>query len=129
MIVNGFVRASTAGFASDFAVAREFLTPQAAAKWDPTEQVIVFDSGALTPTFDAPTNTVTYEIPVKATVDASGHLIEAADGTRETLSFAMQRDDEGQWTLMNAYNNKAVKDVFIESHMTGITTIKGLCPN
>ena len=29
MIVNGFVRAVPAGFASDFSVAREFLTPEA----------------------------------------------------------------------------------------------------
>ena len=123
MIVNGFVRASTAGFASDFSLAREFLTPEAAATWDPTEKVIVFDSGALTPTYDATTSTVTYDIPVKAIVDASGHLVEAADGTRETLTFSMQRDDEGQWRISSLENGAILAYASFQGLFTDVNLV------
>jgi hypothetical protein len=98
-IVNGFVSASSAGFASDFTVAREYLTPAAAAAWDPNAQVTVFDSAALQTDFDKDTSAVTYDIPVFATIDDSGRLTEAADGTRETLSFTLELNAEGQWRI------------------------------
>jgi len=98
-IVSGFVTASGAGFAGDFTTARKFLTDTAAASWDPTERVVVYDSGALTPVFDEETNTVTYDVPVLAVVDESGRLTEAADGTRETLTFTMVQGDDGQWRI------------------------------
>jgi len=98
-IVNGFVAASSAGFRSDFTVARDFLTPEAAANWDPNAQVTVFDAGAVDTQFDSGTNTVTYDLPVLATLDDSGRLTEAADGTRETLTFTMVQDEEGQWRI------------------------------
>lgn len=122
-IVNGFVRASTAGFASDFSVAREFLTQEAAASWDPTEKVIVFDSGALTPTFDATTATVTYDIPVKATVDSSGHLTEAADGTRQTLRFGMKMNDEGQWRISGLDNGAILAYASFQGLFTDVDLI------
>jgi len=98
-IVSGFVSASSAGFAGDFTVARQFLTPEASATWDPNAKVTVFDSGALLVTPDSKAKTVTYDIPVKATVDDSGRLTEAADGTRETLTFEMEQGEDGQWRI------------------------------
>ncbi|MGC4173831.1 LpqB family beta-propeller domain-containing protein [Demequina sp.] len=98
-IVNGFVIASSAGFDSDFTVAREYLTSEAAATWDPTANVTVFDSGAVETNFDVDTNTMTYDVPVLATLDDSGRLTEAADGTRETLTFTLAQDSNDQWRI------------------------------
>ena len=41
-IVSGFLQAS-ASFEDDHAVAREYLTPEAAVMWDPTRSVTVYD--------------------------------------------------------------------------------------
>ena len=38
-------------------------------------------------------------MPVAATIDDSGRLTEAADGTRETLTFQMAQNAEGQWRI------------------------------
>lgn len=103
-VVSGFVAASSLGFQSDFTVARQFLTLEAAATWDPNEKVTVFDSGALTAKFDDETDIVTYDIPVLATIDDSGRLTEAADGTRETLTFQMEQDADGNWRISDLEN-------------------------
>src|SRR5690606_14816773 len=43
-IIVGFLNASAAGVASDFSVAREFLTDDAAASWNPGAQTLVYRS-------------------------------------------------------------------------------------
>lgn len=98
-IVSRFLTASSAGFASDFSVAREYLTPATAAAWDPTAQVIVFASGALTPEFNEAAGKVTYDVPVLATLDASGRMVEAADGTRQSLEFTVRQNSAGEWRI------------------------------
>ncbi len=98
-IVNGFIKASSAGFASNFTVARQYLAPNAATEWDPGARVLVFDSGALTPTYDEPEGTVSYVVPVLATIDESGRLVEAADGTSEPLAFTVALSGAGQWRI------------------------------
>ncbi|MDN4478280.1 LpqB family beta-propeller domain-containing protein [Demequina sp. SYSU T00039] len=98
-IVSGFIRATAAGFASDFSVAREYLTAEARASWDPLAQITVFDSGALTPDYDEAAGTVVYAVPVAARLDGAGRMVEAADGTQTQLKFTMAQDDEGQWRI------------------------------
>jgi hypothetical protein len=122
-IVNGFVTASGAGFAGDFTVAREYLTPAASATWDPNATVTVYDSGALSVDFDEATSTVTYDIPVLATLDDSGRLVEAADGTRETLTFQMERGDDGQWRISGLDDGTILPRAFFERLFTPVDLI------
>ncbi|WP_062380335.1 LpqB family beta-propeller domain-containing protein [Demequina pelophila] len=98
-IVDGFIRAVAAGFASDFTVARQYLTEEASAEWDPTGQVTVFDSGALTPDVDESAGTVTYTVPVAATVDGAGRLTEADSGSQTQLRFDVVQNEAGQWRI------------------------------
>src|SRR5690606_14037243 len=63
-ILRGFLTASAGGVATDFSVAREFLTEDAAAEWDPTVQTLVYDSGTVAPDWNEPSRTVTYEVPL-----------------------------------------------------------------
>ena len=122
-IVNGFVRASSAGFASDFAVAREYLMPNAAASWDPTAKVTVFDSTVFTTDFDEATSVVTYDIPVQAMLDDSGRLTEAADGTRETLTFTMDKDANGQWRIAELDDGTILAGATFERLFTQVNLI------
>lgn len=98
-IVSGFLTASAAGFASDFSVAREYLTPEASKDWDPVDHVLVFDSGALTPEWDEAAATIQYSVPVAAEVDNSGRLVAAPDGTRNDVKFELVQDTYGEYRI------------------------------
>jgi hypothetical protein len=98
-IVSGFIRASAAGFASDFSVAREYLTDEASAEWDPVARITVFDSGALTPDYDEAAGRVTYAVPVAAWIDDAGRMVEAEAETQTTLEFQVTQDDSGEWRI------------------------------
>jgi len=122
-IVSGFVKASSAGFASDFSVAKQYLTSPADTTWDPTARVIVFDSGALTPKFNRADSTVSYDIPVLATIDESGRMTEAADGTRETLTFEMARDAEGQWRISGLDDGTILAGATFDRQFTQVSLV------
>jgi hypothetical protein len=98
-IVSGFLTASAAGFASDFSVAREYLTSGASNDWDPTARVVVFDSGALTPEYDEAAGDIEYSVPVAAEVDSAGVLVEAPEGTREPLVFRVVQNSYGEYRI------------------------------
>lgn len=98
-IVTGFLRAIPQGFASDFTVAREFLTPEASLGWDPYSTVTIFDSRAIPLELDEGTGAITYTVPVAATVDARGRLTEAPDGADSTLQFVVTLDSDGEYRI------------------------------
>ncbi|GIG55402.1 LpqB family beta-propeller domain-containing protein [Demequina activiva] len=98
-IVRGFLTASAGGVATDFSVAREFLTEEAAAQWDPTVQTLVYDSGTVTPDWDEPSRTVTYEVPLASAVDESGRRVDAAGDEVARLEFTVALDDDDQWRI------------------------------
>ncbi|MFV0286557.1 MAG: LpqB family beta-propeller domain-containing protein [Demequina sp.] len=114
-IVTGFLTAAAGGVASDFTVAREFLTPEAAATWDPSARTLVYDSGAVAPEWDENAGTVTYEVPLAASVDDSGRLTDAADETVERVEFEMEQDDDGQWRIASLADGVVVS----EANFTG----------
>ncbi|MFW7413654.1 GerMN domain-containing protein [Demequina sp. SO4-18] len=98
-IVTGFLRESATGVASDFSVAREFLTDEAAASWNPGAQTLVYRSGAVTPEWDEETSTVAYELPLASTVDSSGRRTDSPDATIGDLEFAVTQNDQGRWRI------------------------------
>ncbi|MFN3866679.1 MAG: LpqB family beta-propeller domain-containing protein, partial [Demequina sp.] len=98
-IVIGFLRASAGGVASDFSVAREFLTADAAASWNPGEETLIYRSGTVTPDWDDQTRTVAYEVPLATTVDSSGRRVDSADGTVAELSFTVVEVQPGRWRI------------------------------
>ena len=97
-IVTGFLTAAAGGIATDFTVARQFLTPEAARSWDPSAQTVVYDSGAVTPAWDAQSGTVAYEVPLATVVDDSGRRVDAADGEVAAIAFTVVEDD-GEWRI------------------------------
>ncbi|WP_084105861.1 LpqB family beta-propeller domain-containing protein [Demequina sp. NBRC 110056] len=98
-IVTGFLTASASGVATDFTVAREFLTPDAAASWDPGAHTLVYDSGAVTPEWNEATRTVNYGVPLSAAIDESGRRIDAADDAVAPIEFTLAQDAQGQWRI------------------------------
>ena len=97
--VDGFLRASAAGVAGDFGGARTFLSVQAGRSWDPRAQVTIFSNTDITAVWDEDDGTVTYSIPVAATVDETGRMTEVEPGTREPFVFTVTRSVFEQWRI------------------------------
>jgi len=85
-IVRGFLAAS-ASSEDDFAVARSFLTPQAAERWRPTSGIRVYD----TPVLSADSSLVRLAAALIATVDPAGHLTIAPTDAAIEASFGLVR--------------------------------------
>ena len=98
-IITGFLRESASGIATNFDVAREFLTADAAATWDPSARTLVYDSGAGTPEWNEATRTATYEVPLASAVDDSGRRTDSGDEDVAQLEFTVEQDSEGQWRI------------------------------
>lgn len=97
-ILRGFIEASSSPV-SDYAIARQFLTPSFATRWDANSAVHV-DSGLRTIT---QTNTTAAELgfTLSATVDAQGRYTQAAANDRVTYPFSFELVN-GQWRISSA---------------------------
>ncbi|WP_062201075.1 LpqB family beta-propeller domain-containing protein [Demequina salsinemoris] len=113
-IVNGFLRALAQGFNSDFSVAREYLTADASRDWDPSASTTVFGSGALTPEWSEDGTTAAYTVPVAATIDGDGRLVEAADGAEAILDFTLVQED-GEWRIDDLEDGALLAEANFES--------------
>lgn len=97
-ILQGFINAGT-GPQNDYAVAREYLTEELAAKWKPNNRVLVEASRPLI-TMIA-TDRASVSVPLVATVDERGSYLVASPGDAEVLNFAFVKE-AGQWRIAEA---------------------------
>ncbi len=112
-IVTGFLRASAGGIASDFSVAREFLTADAAATWNPGAETLVYRSGAVTPDWDEETSTVGYhEVPLATVVDSSGRRSDSPEGALTDLSFSVVQDSQGRWRISELADGVVISQAY-----------------
>lgn len=122
-IVTGFLTAAASGVASDFTVARQFLTDEAASTWDPAARTVVYDSGAVAPEWDESGSFVTYEVPVAAEVDESGRFTDRADETVERIEFAMEQDAEGQWRISELADGVVISEANFVSFFRAVQLV------
>lgn len=108
-IVEGFVEAMPAGVAGDFGSARDYLTPEARADWDPAVRVTIYGSAAFEPLWDEEAATVTYVLPVVAFVDEHGILTEAEPGTRSSVVFTVA-NEVGEWRISDLDDGLVISD-------------------
>lgn len=94
-IVSGFLQAS-ASFEGDHAVARQYLTPQAAATWQPTSRVTVYE-GVPTIVLDGVSN-VDMTATRVGTMDADGRFDVAQAASIIDESFRMELV-QGDWRI------------------------------
>jgi hypothetical protein len=104
-IVQGFLLATQAGPAEDFAAAGRFLTPAAAAAWEPLGEVNLY-SDARPPEPVAPleadpaAETVEVRVPfdLVGTMNGDGRYAPTP-AAANSQSFTVARDDEGKWRI------------------------------
>ena len=103
-IVRGFITAG-ASFNNNFSVARSFLTDSLAAEWNPTSSVKIVKRevslDSVTTNIATDSQTVSFEIPVSAGLDARGVFHENQADTSATMEFHL-RQVNGEWRISEA---------------------------
>lgn len=96
-LVSGFVEAM-----SDFGnydTARMYMTPEAAAKWEPEKGITVYDQSSTKALTQVPgTNTIRLRAPKIGTIDARGSWSSAPRGAMVQFDFTVQQAD-GQFRV------------------------------
>ncbi len=98
-IVYGFLAASAAGLADQYAGARRYLTTAAAATWSPTASVLIYPSTAQPSVEKRDDGTVLVEVPVQGSLDATGVYTEAPPAAPGELAMGLVKNADGQWRI------------------------------
>jgi hypothetical protein len=97
-IINGFINAAT-GPQNDYQVAREYLSRDLAAKWNPSAELLVGDSRPVIEVLGSTEATVTFK--AVARVDELGRYQELVPAISRILKYSMIEED-GQWRINQA---------------------------
>jgi hypothetical protein len=98
-IVQGFLE-SSASFDNNHAVARSYLTPEAAGDWDPSSGVVVYDG---VPTLVEAGAAVLFSTALNGRISNIGRYTVENPGTQLQQSFFLAQRD-GQWRISLAPN-------------------------
>lgn len=98
-VVNGFLEAM--GDTIAFDTAREYLTPDAAAKWKPETKFSVYDQSGTTTINRRPGDTIELSAPLVGTIDERGSWTPAPRDTKLTFAFKLVKVGD-QWRVANA---------------------------
>ncbi len=113
-IVQGFLVAN-ASLESDHAIARRYLTPRAARRWDPGASTTVYDLDSLR-VEDGPETSVTASATLEGVITPEG-VFGAADPVHQSrVEFQLQLEIEGgagvpQWRIRNPEPGILISDV------------------
>lgn len=99
-IVNGFINAGT-GPQNDYSVAREYLTDDFKATWNPSEEVIIQERRVSLSFLTG--NRAELKVIPQATIDKNGIFQLAESGSERNLDFQLVREN-GQWRIASAPN-------------------------
>ncbi|MCI7305480.1 MAG: LpqB family beta-propeller domain-containing protein [Trueperella sp.] len=98
-LVSDFLRAAAAGLSGDFSVARQFLTPEAAARWNPSTEVRIYQDAQNPSISSTRTGAIRVSASALATLDENGRYTEAAPDAILNSEFSLTRDAKGEWRI------------------------------
>lgn len=98
-ILAGFIRAGRSSSAN-YQVARDFLTDDFRAKWNPNAGALI-SSSPIDSVVVAP-DVLQIAVTVSATVDADAHYTIADVSRTQPLQFQFAKDSKGQWRISSA---------------------------
>lgn len=97
-IISGFINAAT-GPQNDYQVAREFLSRDLAAKWNPSAELLVGDTRPVIEVLGSTAATVTFK--AVARVDQLGRYQELVPAISRVLKYSLI-EENGQWRINQA---------------------------
>ncbi|MGL4831848.1 MAG: LpqB family beta-propeller domain-containing protein, partial [Propionibacteriaceae bacterium] len=98
LIVQGFLHAMAEGH-GNYALAREYLTTDAAQTWDPAAQTLIYSDDSQPPKIDPVTSAVMLKLFVVARLDSRGSYTRSDDSRTFTMQLLQTR--EGEWRISN----------------------------
>ena len=111
-IVRGFLAAGSSS-ASSFAVARSFLTDDFSGEWSPLKSVSIVESGlsleSLTASVTTDSRSVSFTVPVQASLDSAHIYRDSPSGTEAKLKFSL-RQVNGEWRISDAPDGIVVSE-------------------
>ena len=115
-IISGFINAAT-GPQNDYQVAREFLSRDFAAKWNPSAELLVGDTRPVIEVLGSSAATVTFK--AVARVDQLGRYQELVPSISRVLKYSLL-EENGQWRIDQAPDAtvlvRPVLDVLFKSY-------------
>lgn len=100
-ILRGFLAATTAA-QNNYGIARSYLAVEAADVWNPYESTLVRSRDGVISHLDE--STLTYSVPIVASVDAVGRYSVADDAATQTLPAFRFVQEEGEWRIAELGN-------------------------
>ncbi|HIW99712.1 MAG TPA: GerMN domain-containing protein [Candidatus Nesterenkonia stercoripullorum] len=97
-IVRYFIQAGV-GVQDDYAVAREYMTAEAAAEWTPGERTVVYSTEPRY--FPGEDDTFTAQMEVESQIDSSGIMTSLPENSTEAMEFTLT-EVEGEWRISDA---------------------------
>jgi hypothetical protein len=97
IILRGFIEAASSP-QNDFAIARQFLTPEASETWNPSAMTLV-DSG-VRPSRELSGETIRIGIDASAVLDAEGRFTQQQTPVQADMTYAFEQR-AGQWRISN----------------------------
>ncbi|MBS6274652.1 LpqB family beta-propeller domain-containing protein [Arcanobacterium urinimassiliense] len=98
-IVESFTRAAAAGLYDDFAVAREYLMPEAAAKWNPLMQVSIYADSRTPATSQTDTGSFKTSVAALGSINAEGMYANAPQDALITNEYSLVRNSDKEWRI------------------------------
>jgi hypothetical protein len=115
-VISGFINAAT-GPQNDYQVAREYLSRDLAAKWNPSAELLVGDSRPVIEVLGSTEANVT--VKAVARVDELGRYQELVPSITRVLKYSMV-EENGQWRINQAPDSivlvRPVFDVLFRSY-------------
>lgn len=117
-IVAGFVQAGV-GAEDDYAIARRYLTSEAAAAWDPTMQVTVYSADQEITTQETDDDLVVLGVQVIASVDRRGVRTRFGTPSPREQDVSLQKV-HGQWRISEPPDGIYLSDAAFTLLFTGV---------
>ncbi|MDM7831725.1 LpqB family beta-propeller domain-containing protein [Cellulomonas edaphi] len=111
-LVESFLLAGATGFGDDFVTAREYFSGEAREAWKPLAGVVV--AGPFTTAQTSKTQ-VTLDVPVLARIDGEGRYTEAPPDARESVTYDLVRNADGEWRIASAPDGLVISSVVFET--------------
>ena len=98
-LIQGFLRASSVGVSDDYEVARQYLTPEAAARWNPTGSINIYSDTQAVDLSQTSSGSVVVSVPALASLSKNGSYQAAKSGSVMSSEFSLMKNEHGQWRI------------------------------
>ncbi|MFP7695671.1 LpqB family beta-propeller domain-containing protein [Trueperella sp. LYQ143] len=114
-VVSDFLRAAGAGLSTDYSVARQFLTPEAAESWNPTSSVRVYQDSQNLAMSQTRSGAIRISATAQATIDDSGRYTTANADAIVNSEFSLIRNAAGEWRISQLDDGVIIPSTIFQS--------------